>query len=251
MQGTKMAKCVGASQLVFRSLTVNWVTPRYFKLGGTLRHISSSPVNCSVLNKTFRPFKASNSFVSINPTSKFLARRKFSEIPQEFCGSKTLERLHRKDGIPKSYILIYRTNFPNYLMFSQIFVFLAIGATITTALLLLVTGGLTEEQKKEKKAKQLDEVQQKNLIENETAAMKALQEYKEEQGIKDPTSKPQIEDLLEDDASQMIVMGMFLITMAIGLFRIQRFMPVRIYANPKVNVLIMVSYSYHINEGLT
>lgn len=238
MQGTHFTKCVVASQLVFRSLPVNSFTPRYFKLGATFRHIASSPVYCSVLNKTIpQPLKASNLFLSSSHTSKLLAQRKFSGIPQDFGGSKTLERLHRKDGIPKSYTLIYRTNFPNYLMFSQMFVLLAIGATITTGLILL-TGGLTEEQKEEKKAKQLEEVQQRKLSVQESPAMKALQEYKDEQGIKEPTSKPQVEDLLEGDGYQMAAMTMFLITMGISLFRIQRFLPVRIYANQKVNYIL-------------
>lgn len=162
----------------------------------------------------------------VNGTRNFSTRA-------DFGGHKTLERLRLRDGVPGSYYLIYRSNLPNYLLFSQTFVFLS-GGAVLTALALYFFQQLEKDEKEKNDARKLQLIDEKVRHDKEWSLSKKIQEWKDEKGVKDDAAKPGLDDFVGNESTQMLLMLSSFVILAVALTRIQQLTPVRIYANDKV-----------------
>jgi hypothetical protein len=168
------------------------------------------------------------------------AHRGLCTAPKQssFVGRKTLEDFHRKDGVPKSFTLIYRSNFANYFLGSQIFVVLSIAASLTTLLLSLLQSQANKEMrdkaidtKKEDIQKEVeDDREQKRVL----LAKVMGPDGSEEGDLK--TIRPSIADLVEKDLGIFAVMMFCLVTITLCMNRLLCTIPVRIYVGKQVSV---------------
>ncbi|ODN05842.1 hypothetical protein Ocin01_00848 [Orchesella cincta] len=186
------------------------------------------------------------------PSLKLFVRSKTTES-KEFCGTKTLARYYRRDGVPNTYKLIYRSNFPGYLLTAQAGVFITLVALIAVGITYAIQVVTYDEDDERARKDELHKLyEERRTRENESEFVKAVQNIREERGWTNSSAKgPQMEDLVEGGPA---VFGFFiftLVTFAAALFRLQQLVPVRLYVNNKNKHSVAIYFGHLIPGKLT
>lgn len=175
--------------------------------------------------------------MSISTINLSLGRnRTYSTIrdSEGFCAPKTAERLRLRDGMPKSYKLIYRSSFQNYLLSVQIII-LVMAVGVITLLAFVIVSPPTEKRTEEEKM-ELRRALAKSQAENRSGLEKKLKgDISNPDDVKAKLGSPSLIDIYtEDDPTLFGILAVLLLSLIISLIRLQRLLPIRIYANNKV-----------------
>ncbi|CAL8086469.1 unnamed protein product [Orchesella dallaii] len=181
-----------------------------------------------------------------------LFMRNYSSGSKSLFGTKAVERLHRRDGISKSYQLVYRSDLPNFLLATQAGVFVSLLALVFTGITYIVLGPLSEEEQVARRDEIRKQSEEKRQKERESELEKVISNIRTEKGWSEPRSDkgPQIEDLTEGGPAVYVMIITTVVFFAAALFRLQQLMPVRMYVNEKKHA-VAVYYGHIVPGALT
>lgn len=224
----------------------------------------------------FRPMFLATRLSLLRPTPKLIVSEVVGKNSQFFRNvmtnprvsydsPKVLQRFHNMDKIPmKKYILIYRSNFPTYLILTQLInllVFLGLSfAVIVEAFARFNPPPSLEEQERIVQEKQrLLEERKKNedptnwafartinnwlqeldykaeAKKNEYMKSETFQKYKIEPTEADKLPKPSLYELEEGGLESLLFFSFTMLVLIIAMVKVQRSLPIRIYTSENVS----------------
>lgn len=171
-----------------------------------------------------------------NTSSRGLGRLLFSTTfkTKPFATPKSVAKFHARDGLsPKSFTLIYKSDFQWYLVVAQTTVLLAIASTIVVVTAAYLDSQLPPEEKAKRAAEN-----RARIMESEK---NVRNEFKLAAGVIDVAPGPEVvdnlpsmADVISEDLDFIGIFLVMLIALGLTIFRLMTMLPLRVYVGQKV-----------------